>query len=137
MEVPEVGGDTAFTNLSTAYDALSPAFRETLSSLELHHTSASVGEVARLGQERALKEAVNTTHPLVIRHPVTDKPVLFINPTIARNVVGFKPEESDHLLGWLHNHIKSLDFSCRVKWAPRTVVVWDQVSRCFDQIIRL
>ena len=45
LEIPEVGGDTAFTNLNTAYDALSPAFRETLSSLELHHTSASVGEV--------------------------------------------------------------------------------------------
>ena len=64
------------------------SFRETLSSLHLHHTSASVGEVARLGQERALKEAVNTTHPLVIRHPVTDKPLLFVNPKIARTVVG-------------------------------------------------
>lgn len=64
------------------------SFRETLSSLHLHHTSASVGEVARLGQERALKEAVNTTHPLVISHPVTDKPLLFVNPKIARTVVG-------------------------------------------------
>jgi len=104
------------------------SFRETSSSLHLHHTSASVGEVAHLGQERALKEAVNTTHPLVIRHPVTDKPLLFVNPTIARTVVGFKPEESGHLLSFLHDHIKSLDFSCRVKWAPRTVIVWDQVS---------
>ncbi|EIW67155.1 hypothetical protein TREMEDRAFT_69718 [Tremella mesenterica DSM 1558] len=120
------GGDTAFTNLAAAYEALSPAYRSTLHDLELHHTSASVGEIGRVGQERALKEAVNTTHPLVIEHPVTKNPVLFINPTIARSVVGFKPEESAHLLDFLHNHIKSLDFSCRLRWEPGTVVVWDQ-----------
>ncbi|KAF4125522.1 sulfonate dioxygenase [Geosmithia morbida] len=120
------GGDTAFTSLSAAYDALSPAFRETLHPLRLFHTSASVGEVARIGAERALKEAVSTTHPLVIRHPVTGKPSLFVNPTIARSIEGFLPEESDNLLGFLHNHIRSLDFSCRVSWEPGTVVVWDQ-----------
>ncbi|KAL6232731.1 hypothetical protein BDW75DRAFT_232566 [Aspergillus navahoensis] len=127
LEIPASGGgDTAFTSLTAAYDALSPAFREGLHRLKLLHTSASVGEVARLGQERALKEAVKTEHPLVISHPVTKEPVLFVNPTIARQVVGYKPSESDLLLGFLHDHIRSLDFSCRVSWEKRTVVVWDQ-----------
>ncbi|KAI8298534.1 Alpha-ketoglutarate-dependent sulfonate dioxygenase [Colletotrichum sp. SAR11_59] len=122
------GGDTAFTSLTAAYSAFSPAFRRTLHPLRLFHTSASVGEVARVGTERALKEAVSTTHPLVIKHPVTGKPSLFVNPTIARKVEGFLPEESDALLGFLHNHIRSLDFSCRVRWEKGTVVVWDQRS---------
>ncbi|OHF04075.1 hypothetical protein CORC01_00414 [Colletotrichum orchidophilum] len=122
------GGDTAFTSLTAAYAALSPAFRRTLGGLRLLHTSASVGEVARVGAERALREAVSTTHPLVIRHPVTGQPSLFVNPTIARAVEGFLPDESDALLGFLHNHIKSLDFSCRVRWEPGSVVVWDQRS---------
>lgn len=123
------GGDTAFTSLVHAYQALSPGFQETLHKLKLFHTSASVGEVARVGQERALKEAVNTTHPLVIEHPVTKKPVLFVNPTIARRIEGFNPTESDTILNFLHDHIRSLDFSCRCKWEPGTVVVWDQVSQ--------
>ncbi|KAI2779925.1 taurine catabolism dioxygenase [Daldinia loculata] len=127
LEIPESGGgDTAFTSLTAAYEALSPAFRQLLGRLSLYHTSASVGEVARIGTERALKEAVNTTHPLVIKHPVTGKPSLFVNPTIARKIEGFLPEESDNLLKFLHDHIKSLDFSCRVKWERGTVVVWDQ-----------
>ncbi len=104
---------------------------EALSKLELHHTSASVGEIARVGQERALKEAVKTTHPLIIEHPVTKEPVLFVNPTIAKSVVGMKPSESDLILNFLSDHIKSLDFSCRCKWEPGTVVVWDQVSRFY------
>ncbi|KAK1638588.1 hypothetical protein BDP81DRAFT_188719 [Colletotrichum phormii] len=129
LETPASGGgDTAFTSLTAAYEALSPAYRSTLRGLRLFHTSASVGEVARVGTERALREAVSTTHPLVIRHPVTGKPSLFVNPTIARRVEGFFPEESDALLGFLHNHIKSLDFSCRVRWEAGSVVVWDQKS---------
>ncbi|WYZ34018.1 hypothetical protein EsH8_I_000294 [Colletotrichum jinshuiense] len=122
------GGDTAFTSLTAAYAALSPAFRRTLHGLRLFHTSASVGEVARVGAERALKEAVSTTHPLVVRHPVTGRPALFVNPTIARRVEGFLPEESDALLAFLHNHIRSLDFNCRVRWEKGSVVVWDQRS---------
>ncbi|KAH8660265.1 hypothetical protein BX600DRAFT_513886 [Xylariales sp. PMI_506] len=129
LEIPESGGgDTAFTSLTAAYEALSPAFQQTLSPLKLFHTSASIGEVARIGQEQALKEAVNTTHPLVIQHPVTKKPALFVNPTIAREIEGFLSEESDALLDFLHRHIASLDFSCRVRWEKGTVVVWDQRS---------
>ncbi|KAL5343789.1 hypothetical protein BJX70DRAFT_407336 [Aspergillus crustosus] len=127
LEIPASGGgDTAFSSLTAAYDALSPTFREGLHKLRFLHTSASVGEVARVGQGRALKEAVKTEHPLVISHPVTEEPVLFVNPTIARQVVGYKPSESDLLLGFLHEHIRSLDFTCRVSWEKGTVVVWDQ-----------
>lgn len=136
LETPASGGgDTAFTSLTAAYQALSPTFREGLHRLKLLHTSASVGEVARIGQERALKDAVQTEHPLVIGHPVTHDPVLFVNPAIARQVVSYKPEESENLLSFLHNHIRSLDFSCRVSWEKGTVVVWDQVclvSSCFS-----
>ncbi|KAJ1337526.1 sulfonate dioxygenase [Microdochium nivale] len=122
------GGDTAFTSLTHAYAALSPAYRRMLAPLRLAHTSASAGEVARLGTERALREAVGTTHPLVTRHPVTGEPALFVNPAMARAVEGFLPEESESLLRFLHEHIRSLDFGCRVRWEARTVVVWDQ--RC-------
>ncbi|KAL1641171.1 hypothetical protein SLS58_006279 [Diplodia intermedia] len=128
------GGDTAFTSLTAAHAALSPAFRATLRPLSLVHTSASVGEVARVGAERALKEAVSAVHPLVIAHPVTRAPALFVNPPVAREVAGCLPEESAHVLAFLHAHVRSLDFSCRVRWEPRTVVVWDQRSAAHTAI---
>lgn len=59
---------------------------------------------------------------------VTGEPVLYVSPTIGREIVGFKPEESDLLLNFLHQHIRSLDFQARASWQPKTVVVWDQVS---------
>ncbi|KAK7732852.1 hypothetical protein SLS57_000795 [Botryosphaeria dothidea] len=135
LETPSTGGgDTAFTSLTAAYVALSPTYRATLHSLKLRHTSASVGEVARVGHERAMREAVKAEHPLVIKHPVTGSPALFVNPTIAREVVGCLPEESAHILGFLHNHVRSLDFSCRVRWEKGTVVIWDQRSAAHTAI---
>ncbi|KAF3012644.1 hypothetical protein E8E14_010582 [Neopestalotiopsis sp. 37M] len=129
LEMPASGGgDTAFTSLTAAYEALSPTFKSLLAPLSLFHTSASVGEVARLGAERALREAVSTSHPLVIQHPVTGKPSLFVNPTIARKIEGMLPEESDTILKFLNEHIRSLDFGCRVRWEKGSVVVWDQRS---------
>lgn len=128
LEMPASGGgDTAFTSLTAAYESLSPEFRSIISKLNLLHTSASAAEAAKVGAERALSEAIKAIHPLVIAHPVTGKPALFVNPAIAREVVGFKPEESSLLLGFLHEHIRKLDFTCRVSWEPGTVVVWDQV----------
>lgn len=57
---------------------------------------------------------------------MTGQPSLFVNPTIARRVEGMLPEESDTLLKFLNEHIRSLDFSCRVRWETGSVVVWDQ-----------
>jgi len=46
--------------------------------------------------------------------------------TVTREIVGLKKEESDYLLKFLYDHIAyGADFQARVKWEPRTVVIWD------------
>ena len=54
------------------------------------------------------------------------------NATVTRHIIGYKQEESDLLLKFLYDHIAlGQDFQVRVKWAPRTVVVWDvSISPC-------
>ena len=45
---------------------------------------------------------------------------------VTRSIVGLKKEESDVLLKFLFDHIAfGADFQARVKWAEKTVVVWD------------
>ncbi len=59
-------------------------------------------------------------------HPATGEKALYVNPQFTRYIVGFKQEESDYLLKFLYNHIAlSQDLQCRLRWKPRTVVVWD------------
>lgn len=45
---------------------------------------------------------------------------------VTRSIVGLKKEESDALLAFLLAHIgRGIDYQARVRWAPKTVVVWD------------
>lgn len=45
---------------------------------------------------------------------------------VTRSIVGLKKEESEALLSFLLNHIsRGIDYQARIRWAPKTVVVWD------------
>jgi taurine dioxygenase/sulfonate dioxygenase len=45
---------------------------------------------------------------------------------VTRSIDGLKKEESEALLGFLVNHIgRGIDYQARVRWQPKTVVVWD------------
>ena len=72
------------------------------------------------------REPVTSIHPIVRTHPVTGEKALYVNRQFTRHVIGYKQEESDNLLNFLYDHISfGQDFQIRVKWTPRTVVVWD------------
>ncbi|KAG9623118.1 TauD-domain-containing protein, partial [Aureobasidium melanogenum] len=72
------------------------------------------------------RDPVANTHPVVRTHPATGEKALFVNQQFVRRIVGFKKEESDYLLKFLYDHIAySQDIQARVKWAPGTVIVWD------------
>ncbi|EXJ87719.1 hypothetical protein A1O1_04644 [Capronia coronata CBS 617.96] len=127
LETPsDGGGDTAFTSITEAYKALSPTFRERLHGLTCTHSNVDAIEITRRGYDRVMKEEVKADHPLIIEHPVTKEPAIFINLTAIKSINGMKPSESDLILNFLNDHIRSLDFSCRCKWEPGTVVIWDQ-----------
>jgi len=75
------------------------------------------------------KDPVQTIHPLVRIHPVTGKKCLFLNGEFVTKIQGMKEAESKHILDYLLDHmIKGHDFQARVKWAPRTVVMFDNRS---------
>jgi sulfonate dioxygenase len=100
LDGPAAGGDTLFANQAAAY-------------------SKNRGGIVR-------RDPVTSIHPLVRTHPATGEKALFVNPQFSRRIVGYKKEESDFLLNFLYDHIaKGQDFQARVKWAPGTVVVWD------------
>lgn len=53
---------------------------------------------------------------------------------VTRSIVGLKREESDVLLNFLLAHVsRGIDYQSRIRWAPKTVVVWD-VSFCIHSL---
>ncbi|KAL4861780.1 hypothetical protein BDV12DRAFT_203659 [Aspergillus spectabilis] len=123
---PETGGDTAFVDQVEAYNRLSPAIKERLHGLKARHSGVEQAEfsIKRGGVVR--REPVINEHPLVRTHPVTGEKALYVNGGFTRSIVGLKKEESDALLQFLLAHVgRGIDYQARVKWAPKTVVVWD------------
>ncbi|RMZ80983.1 hypothetical protein DV738_g2504, partial [Chaetothyriales sp. CBS 135597] len=126
LDVPPSGGDTIFVNQVKAYERLSPAFRERLAGLKAVHSGFEQATAAQNRGGTVRRAPVSSIHPLVRTHPATGEKALYINPQFTRYIVGFKQEESDAILQFLYNHIAlSQDLQARVRWRPRTVVVWD------------
>lgn len=126
LDKPESGGDTLFGNQVEAYNRLSPEFRKRLHGLRATHSGVEQVEASRVRGSIVRREPVITEHPIVRTHPVTGEKALYVNPQFTREIIGYKKEESDNLLKFLYDHIaQGADFQARVKWAERTVVVWD------------
>ena len=134
-EVPSVGGDTLFASMYAAYDALSDGMKHMLSTLNaLHSSRHAFGDAAyvdvdlddiggRLGNtEAAVQDAV---HPVVIRHPLSGRPALYVNGDFTVRFDDWTEEESRPLLEYLYAHARQNEFTCRFHWRRGSMAIWD------------
>lgn len=136
-QVPPYGGDTIWANAALAYRMLSPGMREMIDGLRVHmsrrdvmETSARAGSASatitmRDDDEEIARHLAGTTHPLVRTHPVTGERSLYVDETYTCGIEGFTDAESAPLLEFLVRHVTRSAFTCRLRWAPRTLAVWD------------
>jgi len=133
IETPPVGGDTAFASQHAAYMALSDGMKKMLENLNAWHSSRHafgatlVDEEAhqdgRLGNEANAKQ--DALHPVVVKHPLSGKKCLYVNGDFTTHFDGWTKEESQPLLNQLYAHCSRADFTCRIKWEPGTLAIWD------------
>ena len=134
VNVPEYGGDTAFTNLHLAYETLSEPMRALLDNMQCVHSAASifgrgVDQKSVMMKEMEVDEGEReVVHPLVCVHPVSKRKYLFFNLVYTRRIVGFSEQESRMFLEFLQQHVGNLAFTGRVRWKNGTVLIWD--NRC-------
>jgi taurine dioxygenase len=130
IEVPEVGGDTLFADMGAAYDLLPVALRRRIVGLTAVHDwsiGAYAGKYAeRLDDLRAVHPPV--VHPVVIRHPETGRPTLFVNRLFTREVVGLAADESAELLDALCSMTDLPELQVRWRWEPGSVAMWDNIA---------
>nr|WP_192895952.1 TauD/TfdA family dioxygenase [Parerythrobacter lutipelagi] len=130
--LPPKGGDTLFAHMGAAYDALPDELKQEIDGLEAFHTADHVYKADGLyaqtdmGKElRGQDLKTGAVHPVVIRHPVTGRKLLYVNGGFTINFVGQTREESLPLLQKLLAAAVREDNQCRVEWQPGTVAIWD------------
>ena len=124
-EVPATGGDTMFSSMYAAYDALSRPMQRFLEGLTAVHDGAKVWTKYGMAPSRPF---ARTEHPIVNVHPETGRKLLFVNKVFTSHIPALSAKESDALLEMLYRHIENPRFMCRFRWQANSVAFWD--NRC-------
>lgn len=135
-DIPPRGGDTIWVNMAAAYEGLSDRMKAHLEDLEAYHDSNQPYGVHvrpemyegdqgtdHLREER--KTYIPALHPVIRTHPVTGKKGLFVNESMTSFIKDMDRRESDFLLRYLFDYLRTPEFQYRHKWKSNDLAVWD------------
>ena len=124
LEVPDVGGDTLFSNQYQAYEELGKELKDSLESVRAIHSNLSV--VLLTGG--SADDAKTVEHPIFRTHPETGKRALYVTEAFVQSIKGLDQDESRKTLSELYSHASQERFIYRHKWSNGDLVVWDNRS---------
>ena len=137
VDVPPYGGDTVFASMTAAWSALPAPMQQSLLRVRAVHTARDAYSRRMQPVHSGMRNMVITCddtaletqmHPLVTRHPETNKTVLFFNRAYVRDIDGLSEDEARGLIDFLHAHTTDVRFTYRHRWVPGDVVIWDNRS---------
>ena len=108
--LPSLGGDTLWSSMYAAYDALPDSLRRDLEGLSALHSAGPQGEFV---------------HPVIRVNPESGQRGLYINRLFVKEIVGMAERDSGELLQVLFTHLMSPEFQLRFRWTRDVVAVWD------------
>lgn len=134
VQLPACGGDTSWASMIEAWELLSPALKRCLEGLDAAHDITgplrraiagghSVGDL-----ESVRAKWPDEIHPVVCRHPDTGRKFLYVNSNFTTYLRGMSDAESDALLAFLFDWVRSPELQVRFRWEQDSVAIWD--NRC-------
>lgn len=115
---PRGGGATLFASMYAAYEGLSERMKAYLDGLTAVHDGRGV-----FGPNAPV-----TAHPVVARHPVTKRKLIYVSRAMTTHIEGLPRDESDAILAFLTSHCTKPDYQVRFQWRPHSIAFWD--NRC-------
>ncbi len=151
LEVPvrddgEPLGDTYFSSMSAAYDALPDWLRERIEGREAVYSArknveyrianapidpatGELSEEAKEGmRERLANMTPEITHALVKHHPRTGRKCIYYSEGAISHIIGLDEKTSDETLEALRQHVLQPRFIYRHRWRVGDLVMWDNCS---------
>ena len=130
FETPNNGGDTLFSSMYAAYEALSEPMKGFLDPLTAVHDGGPnyIDRAKRAGIYKPDKVFPANSHPIIRTHPETSKKAIYVNKIFTQTIDSVSKDESKAILEFLFQHIAKPAFQCRFKWEKNSIAFWD--NRC-------
>jgi taurine dioxygenase len=128
---PDSGGDTCFASMYAAYELLSEPMQRMLEGLTaLHSTTQLLERTRNSGLYKFPEHLANlppVSHPVIAVHPDTGRKLLNVNSQWTARIEGMSQAESDALLRFLHEHVKSPEVQVRYRWREGDIGFFDNL----------
>src|SRR5581483_1264718 len=127
LELPSRGGNTMFSNMYKAYEAVPPALKEKLRGKKALH----IHEYNRAKQASSsgdISGIPHFYHPLFITHPETGRKTLFVDRLMTVGIQDMDRAESDAIMAQLYDIGERREFIYEHQWKLGDFLMWD--NRC-------
>jgi taurine dioxygenase len=127
LELPSTGGNTLFSNMYKAYEAVPPTLKENLrgrKALHIHEYNRS----KQASSSGDISGIPHYAHPIFITHPDTGRKTLFVDRLMTTRLEGFDQAESDAILDQLYEIGERREFIFEHVWKLGDFLMWD--NRC-------
>ena len=135
-------GCTEFCDMHAAYRDLSPEWKARIAGTTALHDFAKFWDKMRsqpgstrkplTEAQRAAKPPVS--HPVVLQHPITREPVLYLNPGYAIRINEMSEAESAQALDYLFAHQLQDKYRYRHRWSEGDVLMWDNMGTIHNAV---
>jgi taurine dioxygenase len=129
-------GGTEFANTQAAAAGLSPTLIERLSGLTATHDLEFYWDYVRRQKgsqrppltEEQRKQRPPVHHPVLLRHPITGRAVIYVNPGFTARIDGVSAAESTELLQTLFDHVLQGKYRYVHEWTVGDLLLWDHIG---------
>jgi len=131
LEVPATGGNTSSCTMYGIYEALPARLKKRIAGLRIKHDGTyNSGGYVRQGitPTEDPRTSPGAVHPLVCRHPVTGRRMLYLGRRRNAYLVGLDLADSELLLDELWSFVDRPEFAWEHIWRAGDLVLWD--NRC-------
>ena len=129
-EVPSAKGGTMFADMRAAYDALDGATKARLAAMTGLHGRHDGPYGVRLyegdPEQHLDRKYTEKARPAVINHPVTGRPILFVNPLHTHGFAGVEKGDAWAFIEELAEHSTQDRFVYYHEWRVGDLLMWDE-----------
>ena len=126
VKLPSSGGETSFSDMSAAYEALPQSMKNAIDgkkAVQSYEAFNALYSVPTSTEQK--KKTPDIEHPIVRVHPYSGKKALYICPGMTTQIVGLDKSTSDDLLQELFEWSIKPEFVYSHVWKLGDGLLWD------------